>query len=565
MLRKSLLPIMISILYAGIVHAIPFANYGHNAYWNDTAEVGTPAGQGWTGEAGAIEYGTVGQIFNGTHSINSSVSTQRYVLMNSSTSTDRNLTIYFYYPSATANAGSTWGLRNKTSECGGDGLGVCIGSRSVTSATNFVTLVNNVWTATSVPLSAGWHTATWKITSNNKYNVSIDDTVVATGTGNNIGYTGDYFNMVIQANSNIYFDDLHLWNATASSYTLNITDPLTDTKKLLTPGTVATINFTLVQNGVTNISTNVNVSNITVVNTYCPIVNDLVPAANPGGTGITAPSTNSTLVSGWVSPQNVTIIDTKYMTGAANSQQNFSGFGFMTSGTINGIQVEVVAHASSATGTNEVFVNIWNGSRWCTRNTTGDIGTGDATSFLGGITHLWGCTWNSTNANAIQVNVTSGATSTRTMSVDYVAINITYTPNTLVPEIAYIGNGFWQANCTVSASCSGIGDAFMNATYLTDNTQSITTNTNAFNCSIPADTCTYAGSGDWSVTLSDNCTVSSTVNVYPNKVYVTGTNGHFYVGSGGNLVCKNLAIMPGAFDKNQQFAILSGGKLSVIP
>ena len=51
-------------------------------------------------------------------------------------------------------------------------------------------------------------------------------------------------------------------------------------------------------------------------------------------------------------------------------------------------------------------------------------------------------------------------------------------------------------------------------------------------CSVPAtDSCTYSGSGDWTITCSDNCFVSTSNNLGGNSIIVTGNGGNTWFNS----------------------------------
>lgn len=219
-----IIPLLFLLLVIPIsVSAYPFLNYGHDALWNETAETGTPAGNGWNSITGVVNY-SAARFFNGTRAVNMTGGGQSYILLSKTAGTNYNLTIFFYYPSSSSFAGTTFGYRNSTGLCGTDGLGVCIGSRTVTSSTKFITLINNVWAATPVDLSAGWHVANWDIRGNT-YNVTIDGVNSAYGTG--VVNSTAYFNMVLATDSGIFFDDMHVWNATIAPTPPNITSNVT--------------------------------------------------------------------------------------------------------------------------------------------------------------------------------------------------------------------------------------------------------------------------------------------------------------------------------------------------
>jgi hypothetical protein len=235
MKQQKLFLLLLIICLSSSVHAIPFLNYPHNAFWNITAELpNTPTSDGWTMSLGGVNYTTI-RAFNGSRSVNQTTTGGQYIAItpgtaNNSLPANYNVTIYFYYPSTTALVGGTWGLRNITGNCGSDGSGVCIGSRSVTNNTNFTMLINNVWSTTRVPLSASWHVVEYHITNTYDYNVTLDGFTVTTGTGNNIGNAA-YFNFLYDADTQIYFDDLHAWNSTnVSTFVSGVYASINDTR-----------------------------------------------------------------------------------------------------------------------------------------------------------------------------------------------------------------------------------------------------------------------------------------------------------------------------------------------
>lgn len=159
-----------------------------------------------------------------------------------------------------------------------------------------------------------------------------------------------------------------------------------------------------------------------------------------GGTGSGA---------GWTGPGNVAATDGIYATAsiatvADSTILTSTGFGFSipAGATINGIQVDIVRHASSigslafddslvigcigvkmvkagvGAGTNKLNSTVWNIT--------------DATTTLGNSADLWGTTWTPADINAsnfgVQCQVENQSAGARTASIDSMLITVTFTP-----------------------------------------------------------------------------------------------------------------------------------------
>jgi hypothetical protein len=258
------------------------------------------------------------------------------------------------------------------------------------------------------------------------------------------------------------------------NYNLTIQYPNSSNVRLVNATSNLTLNFTYSIDG-TNISDKnlLDILNITINGEVCPLIGDAESSQD---------STNTTNLWNWTtsndpaantytSPGNGGTSNDADMIGDAGSQINLSGWNtsmIPVGSTIRGITLEIELAASSNTGTNEQFFRISNGSAWSAQNTTGDRSTTDAVLTYGGGTHLWGLTW--TNISKLSVNLTSGATSTRTMNVDNVRVNVNYTytdttPSTLQYTCSAIG---CEANCTPPLGFSGLHDLYLEVNYTTD-------------------------------------------------------------------------------------------------
>ena len=77
----------------------------------------------------------------------------------------------------------------------------------------------------------------------------------------------------------------------------------------------------------------------------------------------------------------------------------------------------------------------------------------------------------------------------------------------------------------------------------------------------PVDSCSYT-SGNFDIDLSDNCVLTSLIDVGSDAVHVTGS-GTLTIASGAELVCKEFHFTPDNLDGTNTFSIETGGTLSV--
>jgi hypothetical protein len=117
-----------------------------------------------------------------------------------------------------------------------------------------------------------------------------------------------------------------------------------------------------------------------------------------------------------------------------SDQHIFGSFGVSipTNSKVTGIGVAVDAKYDSGTGTNTVCVLLSydGGTTWTTGQNTGDIGTTDVLTNLGGSTNLWGkASWSSTELNNTNFKVlvmSLVANTARDLSLDYLAVTVYY-------------------------------------------------------------------------------------------------------------------------------------------
>jgi hypothetical protein len=122
-------------------------------------------------------------------------------------------------------------------------------------------------------------------------------------------------------------------------------------------------------------------------------------------------------------------------THAQKDKHRFSNFGFNIPGTatIQGVEVRLDARADSTSGAPKICVQLsWNGgASWTATKSTATLTTSDATYILGGPSDNWGVAWTpSTLGNAnFRVRVIDVASNTsRDISLDWVAVRVTYQP-----------------------------------------------------------------------------------------------------------------------------------------
>ena len=81
---------------------------------------------------------------------------------------------------------------------------------------------------------------------------------------------------------------------------------------------------------------------------------------------------------------------------------------------------------------------------------------------------------------------------------------------------------------------------------------------------VPADTCTYPGSGDWFVNLIDNCTPVNTSLSGSDKIIISGGSGLFKIGQGIEIRSGGLSLNISDFNGDSRFLIESGGRFGII-
>jgi hypothetical protein len=162
---------------------------------------------------------------------------------------------------------------------------------------------------------------------------------------------------------------------------------------------------------------------------------------NNAGTGsnVNGPGTMS-----WSNPGNITTAGSPYATASLTAHATSEylegtnyGFSIPTNATIVGIQVTINRQSSSSGGgnsVNDITVSLIKGGTITGDNkaTTTDWPTSLGTASYGSASDLWGTTWTYADINASNFGVALSAYnqssfSTRTATVDYMQISVTYT------------------------------------------------------------------------------------------------------------------------------------------
>jgi len=148
---------------------------------------------------------------------------------------------------------------------------------------------------------------------------------------------------------------------------------------------------------------------------------EVVPANAFGNDGLFAVDNNS---------------GTNNQTSCTSSRKDrhiFYNYGLSIPGgaTIRGIEVRLDGRADSVSGSPKFCVEVsWNGgTSWTAVKSTSTLTTSEASYLLGGAADTWGRTWSSSDFTNFRVRVTNVANNnSRDFSLDWVAVQVTYTP-----------------------------------------------------------------------------------------------------------------------------------------
>jgi hypothetical protein len=183
---------------------------------------------------------------------------------------------------------------------------------------------------------------------------------------------------------------------------------------------------------------------------------------------------------------------------------------------IQGIQVRLEAHADSTVGSPKLCVTLSGdgGSNWTGWKTSSTLTDSEQTYFLGGTSDTWGRTWtvNELSNGNFQVRIADIANNdTRDFSLDWVAVNVTYslgttsTPTaTATPTLTATNTSTNTATPTTSNTPTHTPTATQTATHAGANTP---TNTAT---STPTNTATATASATRTMTQTVTSTASNT-------------------------------------------------------
>ncbi|MFN3968628.1 MAG: hypothetical protein ACK4HO_06950, partial [Flavobacterium sp.] len=238
----------------------------------------------------------------------------------------------------------------------------------------------------------------------------------------------------------------------------------------------------------------------------------------------------------WTNPGNITADDTAYATLTLSSGQSSDylqgtnyGFSIPTGVVINGITVSIMRQSnsiSSSRSIQDVVVRLVKNGTIVGNNYGATATIWPATMIAanyGGTTDLWGTTWTAAdinNANFGVVLSVNSPTATRTASVDYIRVTVSYTP---APTIS----NFSPTSACVDSSQSVVitGNYFNGASAVSFNGVSTSFTVNS-NTQITATLPIGATTGVIAVTTPSGTVTSAsnfTVNPLPVLAAITGT------------------------------------------
>ncbi|MDR3687311.1 MAG: hypothetical protein P4L93_10185, partial [Coriobacteriia bacterium] len=175
----------------------------------------------------------------------------------------------------------------------------------------------------------------------------------------------------------------------------------------------------------------------------------------------------------WSNPGNITTVGSPYATCAIPSSSNSAqlratsyGFSIPTTAVVDGVSVTINRQSSNSSNLQDAVVqltkdgstlvgsNLFSGTTWPTSLTTASYG---------GTSNLWGTTWTPAEINASTFGVVlqaqnTSSFSTRTGTVDYIQVTVTYHMDTTPPATASVtspASGSIYAGAGVPASFSG--------------------------------------------------------------------------------------------------------------
>lgn len=333
----------------------------------------------------------------------------------------------------------------------------------------------------------------------------------------------------------------------ASLVTLNITDPTTSNTKSVSEGDNISINFNMQGDGV-NVTTGVTMESVFIGGLNSPIISggsaanltiiDFEPFDSDigGWTQATFDEYDWTWLgtapagSGNTGPEEV--YDGGYMYVETSSCQSPN-----TAVMYLSPEIDFDSYSSVDISFAYNMIGAAMGTLYIKENSTGDWVTKWSRTGDQGLSWLTDeVSLELSGSGNIAFWMDCGSSFTSDAAID--SVNITGLIGGIFDEFGYITGVGWQVNVTVPSG-TGLADLFLNATW--DGLTKSDNQTQSIDYSAPADTCTYS-SGDWAVTCSDNCIISSNVAMSENDLIFTGA-GTFNVQANitgiGNLQLSN--------------------------
>lgn len=373
-----------------------------------------------------------------------------------------------------------------------------------------------------------------------------------------------------------------VWGAIPTVYSLNIIDPNTGSPESVSSGDNITITFNFTEDGA-NITSGVTMENVTIGGSDAIIITSessgfpLTKNFTVDGSSTGSSSLNCDKPTDVISGDLLLLIAMNDDSSATAFTDNKAGWNFIDTSGDGNSDAHVAAWWRAADGNEDSTETITSQGNdewicWYVRVTGADItnpindfffsqlSPGNPTSVTGVTTGVdntlvfyglsfdggdgspfsvsgtgWeerdefqtGTTGNSDvsgtwgNRNLTIAGASGTATVTAASSDGRAYFQFAIAPDESQPQqFGFISGVGWQVNVTVPTFASGLKDLYLNATYL-GNTRN-DTETEAINYAAPTDTCTYS-SGNWEVDCSDDCSISSPVDVGGNDISIIGT------------------------------------------
>jgi hypothetical protein len=420
---------------------------------------------------------------------------------------------------------------------------------------------NGSWLATAPQTISSLTNYTFVI-DNSSTNLTLNYTFVAGNSTSN-----PFYSPIIQGDISV-----EIFNVTATvGKIITITNPTTASPLSVNDSDNISINFDFQDDGV-NLTTGVTIDNVTIGGTLCDILtNDICSGTNSSCSSFpNETACNATGCSWSAGGGGTTTLFTEDFEADFTNWSN-TGFtlessparGSQSAGCLVSVDCDINSvYSMDTSGAESVNVSIWfnvddtepadcyyywnsSSTGWVQMQSCdsgaipgcgGDdtwcqliLGSND-TQYLhsGFAVRVWADPDNNENVwfDDVQVNKTdagggcSGSSNSCSVySPSECGVNDSGCSADTEYQFEYVIATGWEVNVTVPSGLSGLQDLFLNATHSGDTRND--TQSNAINYG-DGDTCTYS-SGNWNVDCSDNCSITSPVDVSGNNISITGT------------------------------------------